>query len=219
MEQVGFNKQQQIIFEEFAKNEELRKTFYFTGGTALSVFHLQHRLSEDMDFFSEEDFDNEILFPFAKELAHKLNLKERFTQKERVRMFGFFKDDNLVVKIDFVHYPFRRLKKGKIVRGVQVDDLFDIGVNKFLLINQRMDVKDFVDLYFIKDRFGVWGFTEGVKRKFGFELDPVLVAADFMKVEEFDFLPKMLVPLTISELQDYFKQKAREVSESFLKPR
>ncbi len=216
MEQIGFNKHQQLIFDEFSKNDALRQKFYFTGGTALSVFHLQHRLSDDMDFFSEEDFDNEPLFSFAKEIAQKLGLKERFTQKERVRMFGFFKDDDLVVKIDFVHYPFRRLKKGDVVQGVQIDSFFDIAVNKFLLINQRIDVKDFVDLYFIKDKLGIWGFMEGVKQKFGFELDPILVAADFMKVEEFDFLPKMLLPLTISELQNYFKQKAREVSERFV---
>jgi hypothetical protein len=37
-----------------------------------------------------------------------------------------------------------------------------------------------------------------------------------MKVEEFDFLPKMLVPLTVSELQNYFKQQAAKISKSFL---
>ena len=28
--------------------------FYLTGGTALSAFYLQHRLSEDLDFFSPD---------------------------------------------------------------------------------------------------------------------------------------------------------------------
>jgi hypothetical protein len=79
-----------------------------------------------------------------------------------------------------------------------------------------MDVKDFVDLYFIKDKVGIWDLMEGVRQKFGFELDPILIAADFMKIEEFDFLPKMLVPLAVSELQNYFKQQAAKISKSFL---
>jgi predicted nucleotidyltransferase component of viral defense system len=216
MEQVGFNKHQQLVFDEFAKNEDLRRNFYFTGGTALSVFHLQHRLSEDMDFFSENDFDNDLVHPFAKALAGKLGLNERFTQKESVRMFGFFREGELIVKIDFVHYPYKRIRESKIVEGVAIDNIFDIAINKFLLLNQRMDVKDFVDLYFIKDKVGIWDLMEGVRQKFGFELDPILIAADFMKVEEFDFLPKMLVPLAVSELQNYFKQQAAKISKSFL---
>ena len=88
-------------------------------------------------------------------------------------------------------------------------------MNKLLLVNQRTDIKDFVDLYFLKDEFTVWDLTAGVKEKFGFELDPVLIAADFMKAEEFDFLPKMLLSLKISDLQSFFKQRAREISGEF----
>ena len=29
--------------------------FYLTGGTALAEFYLHHRLSEDLDFFSEQN--------------------------------------------------------------------------------------------------------------------------------------------------------------------
>jgi hypothetical protein len=28
--------------------------FYLTGGTALARFHFQHRLSEDLDFFTQD---------------------------------------------------------------------------------------------------------------------------------------------------------------------
>ncbi|MCJ7684760.1 MAG: nucleotidyl transferase AbiEii/AbiGii toxin family protein, partial [Desulfobacteraceae bacterium] len=38
---------------EFAKSE-LKDVFRLTGGTALSAFFLEHRLSEDLDFFSAE---------------------------------------------------------------------------------------------------------------------------------------------------------------------
>jgi predicted nucleotidyltransferase component of viral defense system len=32
---------------------ELKKDFFLTGGTALAHFYLQHRLSDDLDFFTE----------------------------------------------------------------------------------------------------------------------------------------------------------------------
>ena len=44
---------QKSFLHEFTKSE-LRNVFRLTGGTALSAFYLEHRLSEDLDFFSEE---------------------------------------------------------------------------------------------------------------------------------------------------------------------
>ena len=119
------------------------------------------------------------------------------------------------VKVDFNYYPFRRLKESKVIEGVEIDNIKDIAINKLITINQRTDVKDFVDLYFLRNTLTVWELMEGVKRKFGFELDPVLIASDFLKVEEFDFLPKMVIPLNISNLQEFFKKQARDLSKTF----
>lgn len=33
-------------------HSDLAPSFYLTGGTALAVYHLQHRYSEDLDFFA-----------------------------------------------------------------------------------------------------------------------------------------------------------------------
>lgn len=41
------------LLEEFIKSD-LNDVFRLTGGTALSAFYLEHRLSEDLDFFSHE---------------------------------------------------------------------------------------------------------------------------------------------------------------------
>ena len=55
---LTFTPLQKFIFDEFSQNPKLNKQFYFTGGTALSAIYLHHRESEDLDFFSESDFDN-----------------------------------------------------------------------------------------------------------------------------------------------------------------
>jgi exonuclease III len=173
-----------------------------------------------MDFFSEKDFDNELVYPFVQKMAKEIGLQERFTQREKVRIFELVEGDVSVAKIDFAHYPFRRLQKGEDFQGVEIDSFADIAINKLLSVNQRRDVKDFVDLYFILHlkplKYSVWDLMEGVEKKFGFELDPIMVAADFLKVEEFDFLPKMIRPLDVGELQEFFKDKAREISRRFV---
>lgn len=43
--------QSNFLREFFDRTQE----FYLTGGTALSAFYLQHRLSEDLDFFTNND--------------------------------------------------------------------------------------------------------------------------------------------------------------------
>jgi len=42
--------------------------------------------------------------------------------------------------------------------------------------------------------------------------DPFILAANLLnKVEEFDYMPKMIKPLTLDELKSFFRQKAKEV--------
>ena len=53
---------------------------------------------------------------------------------------------------------------------------------------------------------------DGVKVKFGFKTDPVFVASDFLKVDGFEFMPEMIKPLTLKELKEFFKEKAKQIS-------
>jgi len=212
MEKVTFTPLQKRIFDKVSKDPILSKQFYFTGGTALSAFYLHHRESEDLDFFSETDFEDDRIEQLMKNLSVSFKTLYRFTKKGGVRICEFVKKDKLLIKVDFNHYPYRRVKKGKIYQGIEIDSLRDIATNKLLTINQRSDIKDFVDLYFLLEKYTIWDLIYGVQTKFRMELDIVLIASDFRKVEEFDFLPKMLVPLKLSDLKEFFKQKAIELA-------
>jgi len=218
MEQVTFTPLQRSIFDKVSKDPILSKQFYFTGGTALSAFYLHHRESEDLDFFSETDFEDERIEQLMKNLAISFKTLYRFTKKGEVRIFEFVKKEKLLIKIDFNHYPYRRVEKGKIYQGIEIDSLRDIATNKLLTINQRNDVKDFVDLYFLLKDFTLWDLMYGVEKKFSREQDIVLISSDFAKVEEFDFLPKMLVPLNLNDLKEFFKQKAIELAKRATEP-
>ena len=41
--------------------------------------------------------------------------------------------------------------------------------------------------------------------------EPLFVAEDFTKVEDFDVMPRMIKPLTLDELKAFFREKAKEV--------
>ena len=212
MEKVTFTLLQKKIFDKVSEDPVLSKQFYFTGGTALSAFYLHHRESEDLDFFSETDFEDARIETLMKNVSMSFNTTYRFTKKGGVRIFEFVKKDKLLIKIDFNHYPYKRVEKGKRYQGMAIDSLRDIATNKLITTNQRNDVKDFVDLYFLLKDFTIWDIMYGVQKKFRMELDMVLIASDFTKVEQFDFLPKMLVPLKLSDLKEFFKQKAIELA-------
>lgn len=212
MEQVTFTPLQKQIFDKVSKDPILSKQFYFTGGTALSSFYLHHRESEDLDFFSENDFEIEGIQELMRDISLDLNIPYRYTDRKRVRIFEFVKNNKFLIKVDFAYYPYKRLEKGKQYQGISIDGLGDIATNKLLTINQRSDIKDFVDLYFLLKDFTIWDLIYGVERKFRIEMDMVLIGSDFTKAEEFDLLPKMLVPLKLSELKDFFKQKAIELA-------
>lgn len=207
----SFTPIQKIIFDEFAKSPQLYRQFYFTGGTALSVIYLHHRESEDLDFFSEVDFNNEIIQGFIDKVAKLIKIPFRFTQREKVRIYEFILDSKVIIKVDFANYPYKRLKKGLIVGTVIVDDKLDIGINKLQTITSRTQVKDFVDLYFLIKELGFWDLYHGVKEKFGMELDLIWLGADFLKIDQFQNLPKMILPLTLEELREFYKNLAKQI--------
>src|SRR3989338_4685168 len=66
--------QQETI--KLLSQSELSKSFYWTGGTLLATHYLHHRLSEDLDFFSENHFSFENINPFIQELKQKIGFKQ-----------------------------------------------------------------------------------------------------------------------------------------------
>lgn len=208
---LTFTHIQKLIFDEFASNPRLSKNFYFTGGTALSAVYLHHRESEDLDFFSENEFDSTEVEFFIENISQRLQAKPILIQRERTRIYRLMKGKDLTIKVDFAYYPYKRIKKGVRVEGAIVDSLQDIATNKLHTVTSRTEVKDFVDLYFLLKNFTFWDLLYGVEHKFKMKLDLVWLAADFLKVDQFEYLPKMLLPLTLEELKEFYKDQAKKI--------
>lgn len=82
---------------------------------------------------------------------------------------------------------------------------------------QRTEVKDFVDLYFLLQKFTIWDLMRGTEVKFRLKTDPFLVGIDCLKAESFEDLPKMLVPLKLLELKDFYRGLAKELGMKVVK--
>ncbi|OGK10201.1 hypothetical protein A2767_02000 [Candidatus Roizmanbacteria bacterium RIFCSPHIGHO2_01_FULL_35_10] len=207
-----FTPTQKLIFDKVRNSDFFRTNFYFTGGTALSEFYLQHRYSEDLDFFPEKKFGLDIVREkvslWSKD--HKFTFKAEFVEFVYIFILNFSYGTSL--KLDFGYYPHQRLEKGKMFGNFAVDSLLDIAVNKLSAINQRSTVRDFVDLYFLLDKFTIWDLIEGVRVKFNQEIDYWILGADLgYTVEQFDTLPKMIKPLTLNRLKNFYRKLAKDL--------
>lgn len=123
----------------------LPDSFYLTGGTALSAFFLRHRLSEDLDFFSEQPVAIEGVLAFIKSLPEVGEVQ--YERKYDRKLFLLRYSGSRTMKVEFTTYPFARLEKGLEVEKIQIDSLRDILTNKLMAMTDRRDAKDYVDVY------------------------------------------------------------------------
>ncbi len=78
-------------------------------------------------------------------------------------------------------------------------------------------MKDYVDLYFLLPEFGFWDLRMGVERKFNMDLESWMISSDFLAVEDFTFLPKMVIPLSLDNLKSFYREEARKLAKKDLK--
>lgn len=212
-------KEQKIILDLISRDKYLSENFYFTGGTALAEFHLKHRLSDDLDFFTNDKIDQPMITSLVEKWSKQLGYKYSARFVEVVYRFELVFPSKAKIKIDFGYFPYKLIDKDINFHSMKVDSLRDIATNKMTTVNQRTDVKDFVDLYFLlRKHFTVWDLLYSAEVKFpNMIFDRYLLAQDFLKVEDFDVLPKMIKPLKLSDLKSYFRQKAKELAKKAVK--
>lgn len=206
------------------KDSQITNRFYLTGGTALSEFYLRHRLSEDLDLFSEEEVKPGMIEAFLKKISPKLKVV-KIIKEHYLGLFSYklYYTKTKYLKIDFNFYPFPRIEKGKRFGNLEISSIYDIVVNKIHTIAMRTIARDFVDVYFIfkETEYNDLGKIRlDSQAKFDWPLEPKNLASQFLKVKDLenkDF-PKMLKPLNRKEMEDFFLALARSLEkEIFVK--
>lgn len=127
------------------------KQFFLTGGTGLSAFYLAHRDSKDFDFFSIDPFDGQQIRVVINEIAQKMGCEvlPKVTSDTYHEIYLENKQNGWTQRIDIVKEQPKRFGDVVEVDGIQVDSLENIGSNKITAIFGRLEIKDYIDLYFI----------------------------------------------------------------------
>lgn len=132
------------LLEEFIKSD-LNDAFRLTGGTALSAFYLEHRLSEDLDFFSYEKIPFYLPENFLKSLSFVDGISH--TRLFDRNIFNLRLKDGTALKTEFTYYPLKNIEATVTIDGLHVDRFLDLTVNKLCAMADRSDAKDYIDIY------------------------------------------------------------------------
>ena len=115
------------------------------GGTALAL-QIGHRKSIDLDLFGDIDFDNVNTAKVFTNFNNTITLK----RSKNINIFSI--DD---VKVDFVNYSYPWLQNQLLLGGIRLAGIEDIAAMKLAAITGRGSRKDFIDLYFLLQKYNL----------------------------------------------------------------
>ena len=214
------SKNQKDILTIISKDKSICDNFYLTGGTALAEFYLHHRLSEDLDFFSENEFEPQNISVFLEKIKKEAKIKKvEFQQSFNRNLFFLDLMDGDMIKTEFTYFPFARIEKKEKIGDLYIDSLLDIAVNKVFTIYQKPRSRDFIDLYFILKKDKKLSLGDLVKKaqiKFDNYIDSIQLGAQYMKAKELKDFPKMLVDIKENIWQDFFINEAKKLSDRII---
>ena len=214
------SKNQKNILNIISKDKLICDNFYLTGGTALAEFYLRHRLSEDLDFFAEKEFDVLGISIFFEKIKKEAKIrKTEYHQSFNRNLFFLDLADGDKVKIEFTYFPFERIDKKKKMGDLYIDSLLDIAVNKVFTIYQSPRSRDFIDLYLILQEDKDLALGDLIKKaqiKFGHYIDPIQLGAQYMKAKELKDFPKMITDIKENVWQDFFISEAKKLSRKII---
>lgn len=122
-------------------------SFYLTGDTALGRFYLNHRFSEDLDFFSNnsDTFHSEVK-NIEKVLVNKFSLlkNQSIVYDDYVRYY--IEDEEIGLKIEFVNDIAYRCGVPNLYQYGLIDTPLNILTNKLKAIVGRDEPKDVFDI-------------------------------------------------------------------------
>lgn len=198
-----------------AQQPPLTKRFYLSGGTALAEFSLHHRYSEDLDFFTEEEFDVTELQPSLLGLKTALKARAIRVENRLNRHLAFFETPKETLKTEFSWFVGTPIEKGIRYGGLRVDGALDIAVNKVFTVYQRPRARDYVDLYFLIPMFPLLKLLDLARAKFDWHIDVLQLGTRFNDPDLSDY-PRMLKKLAPQTVRKYFRTLALQLEKDIL---
>ena len=190
---------------------DFSKTFCLTGGTALAAFYFGHRDSKDLDFFSHESYNSQVLDNVTDKLsqATSSSVSTRVKTDNYNEIYLENKTEGWIQRLDIVEDIPKRFGEIVEIDGVKVDSLENIGSNKILTVFGRTEPKDFIDLYFIlhNSKLSFKHLFELAKQK-DLGLSEFYLANSLALIEKITTWPTTKSPLDVQSLVGFYRNLA-----------
>lgn len=178
---------------------------YLAGGTALAL-RFGHRLSIDLDFFTPEKFVEVSVEQRLRELGEFVP-----TQQAWQTVMGELDK----VKFSLFYYDYPLIRSTDDFAGVRIASEVDIAAMKLLAVGDRGTRRDFVDLFFLKDKYGVEEMLGFLEQKYGLEDRKYHILRGlryFTDAEDPTTMPTMLKKVDWEEIKRYFEEEVKRLS-------
>jgi len=196
-----------VLIKELMSDKEL-ESFNLVGGTTLSL-KLGHRMSVDIDLFTDKDFD-------AHQISHHL------AQTYDAENIKSLKNDIFCfingIKVNILAHQYPILNKVEKVDGIRMLSLPDIGAMKLkAILHSGTRLKDFVDMYFLLEQLLLQKITEGFVQKYPdvnlqMPHNVLLYFEDFNKKEKINFLGK---EISLKEMESRLRAAVANTGQIF----
>lgn len=190
---------------DLLKNQEFLDQFYLAGGTALAL-HLGHRSSADLDFFSKENFNEQIILQDLPKIG-EFQLEE----KSKQTIIGILNN----TKLSFLGYNYPLLNPLEKISNVSIADIYDIACMKIDTISSRGAKRDFVDIYFIaKEIIPLREIMILFQKKYvslNYNMMHIKKGLVYFDDAESDPMPNMLKPADWQEIKYFFQDEIKKL--------
>ncbi len=176
------------------------KTFYAAGGTALAL-QFGHRLSVDLDFFTEQVVDEDRLLQSLGKLSG-INVVSKSSETLHLNITG--------TKVSFLGYHYPVLFPLLSYNGISVADARDISAMKLSALASRGTKRDFLDLYLLSKKYGLRELLNLFHQKFAkasFSDIHLLKSLTYFVDAEKEPIPHMLQPILWQEVKQFFTRE------------
>ncbi len=197
------NSKTKCVFEKIG-GSPLVRDFYLAGGTGLAL-QLGHRQSIDLDWFSDQDFSNEKI---KKNLALLGNFK--LLSEEKGTIHGTLDE----IRVSFFYYGYSLLFPLINFTNINLADERDVAAMKIDVISSRGSKKDFVDLYFLLEKYSLVELIDFFEKKYkGIEYNKlhILKSLNYFDDAESDPIPIMIREVEWEEIKDRIRAEIKKL--------
>ncbi len=174
---------------------------YLAGGTALAL-QLGHRISNDLDFFTQQQFNEQVLVQQLKSSDELDNEKVEWQT-----VLGEFMN----TKLSIFFYEYNLIESTTLYEGIHLASLADIAAMKLHALEGRGARRDFIDLYLLAKTYTVPQIFQFYDQKYHCLADhkyQILKSLCYFEDAEFQDMPVMLIDINWEEIKDYFSTQS-----------